>query len=651
MNRNYQYKWQWFVCIIVPSIIELLTSYLFIFPLYGAATIYPLVRGSDSSYFDLAIFLFSTPAWLYSVYTNLRHDVTISRSLLMWPFSIFKWVRKNPIKTLIVVFVISLGWKLLSNPEVDISQLKGLESSFYKIREEIETVVSWTEENEKYWKDYSYRIPEYRSLLQKFSIVPSNSGLPQNSNELETLRSDYQHLRSFADPSLYSISQLSNSVSEKSGILNDESAQISKISAQLEIECKQLKTSKQANNNISRFCNLLPAKIVETKGRIEYGHSKISSIENLSNSIKSQVNISSNSISAWERKILELEIKFQPFDISNLQYHLNESEKLEKTVYQSVPLIQSKNSELLRTIENYAKSFTQVSIQHSNLKSSLDRSDNLLGERDLSSLLSQARVTRESLRTLKDSIGKLDLNLREIEKDVEGNSKFVTGLKGNISQTTWTLYKMSISAKINSAGTQYLNLINERKNTIDALLKGDNSQINVESLYEEVTASENTFNSKKRQWFFDLGQLKNSVNSLEGKNDKFISKLELRILLQKFMMGVFASIVVAALALYFLVIRKRAILRSKSKLTSAFDNLMDAITNPSEYMQVRLDAVNMLENEYASPQNQDVELIKKAIRGLEKSKSDDDVRIAAELRRAADTLEYRLSEQRDIEGV
>jgi cell shape-determining protein MreC len=650
MNRNYQHRWQWLVCIIVPSIIELLTSYLFIFPLYGAATIYPLVRGSDSGYFDLAIFLFSTPAWLYSVYTNLRHDVTISRSLLMWPLSIFKWARKNPIQTLIVVFVVSLGWKFLSNPEVDISQLKGLESSFYKISEEIEVVVSWTEKNEKYWKDYSYRIPEYTSLLQKFSTVPSNSDLPQNSNELETLRSDYQHLRSFADPILYSISQLSNSVSEKSGILNDENAQISKISEQLEVECQKLETSREAtnNNDISRVCNLLPDKIATAKGRIEYGYIRISSIEDLSDLIKSQVNISSNSISAWERKILELEIKFQPFDISTLQYHLNESEKLEQTVYQSVPTIQSKNSELLRAIDIYAESFGQVSIQHDSLKSSLDGSNDLLGERDLSSLLNQARVARESLRTLKDSIGKLDLNLREVEKDVEENSKFITGLKGNILQTTWALYKISISAEINSAGAQYLNLINERKNTIDALLKGGNSQINVESLYEEVTATENSFNSKKRRWFFDLGQLKNSVNNLEGKNEKFIYNLEFRILLQKLMMGVFAFIVVASLALYFLVIRRRAILRSKSKLTSAFDNLMSAITNPSEYMQVRLDAVNMLENEYASPQNQDVELIKKKIRVLEKSKSDDDVRIAAELRRAADTLEYRLSEQREI---
>ncbi|NET46434.1 hypothetical protein [Okeania sp. SIO2B3] len=93
--------------------------------------------------------------------------------------------------------------------------------------------------------------------------------------------------------------------------------------------------------------------------------------------------------------------------------------------------------------------------------------------------------------------------------------------------------------------------------------------------------------------------------------------------------------------------RKQNLLDSKD-----LDNLLDKIKDTKEFVTIRKEAIQLIyehqNNLNVKQLSSLVKLLKETVKQMEKFKSDDDVKVNAELRKVAESLDLRLMEKRSF---
>lgn len=626
-------RWRWFVCIIIPSVVELLLSGILV-GIYLYLTISPLMKGVNFSSLDIASFVFSAPAWLYSVYSWLRHDKNLAKSLWDWPFSILKFTYKNPLRVIIAVVVIFMAWKIFSQPQAEINPLEGVKNSIVKIQDKVVNIDSWIDSSQRNWSQEIENVESYEDYLQVFSKPPASSDLPRNLNELAKLDSEYHSTSSFIHDLRNKLSQAKGEIAKKNGALEDSKAQISNVEIQLKAECEKLEASQQSNS-----CLSLSGTISQIDKEVSNLLSSISSIKNSLDLVEKKINIPRGVFAEWERKIIELRAAFTPFDPELVSTWFKKTEDLMVKVNKFIPTLKTDNVELERRLAGYEREFKQFLSSHDVIKSSFMKQELSGGTQRIDVLLKQARSYNDKLSNLRQKINTFSLNLDATERQIIENADRVEELKNGLTGLTTEGYHLFLTIpKESQSLKQKVREVKEEK--IDPLRSG------FKELEKEFKGIASKLDKKKANWSFGIGQIGNSVDHLENKNQKLLRSLEFKIFLSQAMIIFVIFVTISALVLYVTVIRRANINKRLSALSHEFPNLMLTVTNTGEFMMVRLEAVKFIYNEQSFLTILNIDSIKTTVRKLEKSKSRDDIRIASELRRVADALELRLTEQR-----
>jgi predicted nucleic acid-binding Zn-ribbon protein len=592
------------------------------------------MKGFNLSLLDIASFVFSTPAWLYSVYTWLRHDKNLARSLWDWPFSILKFAYKNPLKVIVAVAVIFMAWKIFSQPQAEINPLEGVKNSIVKIQDKVGAIDGWVDGSQRDWSREVENVQYYENYLQVFSKPPASSDLPKNRKKLEKLNSEYRNTSSFVHTLRNKLSQVKGEIAKKNGALEDSKVQLSSVKLQLKAECEKLEASQQSNS-----CLSLSGAISQIDKEVSNLLSSISSINSELDLVEKKVNIPRGVFAEWERKIIELRAAFTPFDPELVSTWFKETEDLMVKVNQFIPILKKDNVELERRLAGYEREFNQFLSSHNVIKSSFMKQELSGGKQRIDVLLKQARSYNDNLSNLRNKINTFSSNLDATERRVIENADRVEYLKNGLTGLTAEGYHLSLTIpKENQSLKQKVRELKENK--IDPLRSG------FKELEKEFKGIAYKLDKKKANWSFGIGQIGNSVDHLESKNQKLLRSLEFKIFLSQAMIIFVIFVTISALVLYVTVIRRANINKRLGELSHQFPNLMSTVTNTGEFMMVRLAAVKFIYNEQSFLTVPNIALIKETVRKLEKSKSRDDIRIASELRRVADALELRLTEQR-----
>ncbi|NES88225.1 hypothetical protein [Okeania sp. SIO2B9] len=265
---------------------------------------------------------------------------------------------------------------------------------------------------------------------------------------------------------------------------------------------------------------------------------------------------------------------------------------------------------------------------------------------------------------------------KEIVNDAKNNLSSINDLLDKISQTEKNtqvlvdnLRKESdeIDRRIELLYGLYLdgqNLLKTPRFTPGALSQKPNLKRELEnvnnlrlkelpSLKEKIQNELDIYKSLQKSIFQKLGETRLSIKNTQDRLEYFINSIGKLLLISTILWSAIYGVIVAVMITLIWYFYKKRILRKQNLLDSKdLDNLLDKIKDTKEFVTIRKEAIQLIyehqNNLNVKQLSSLVKLLKETVKQMEKFKSDDDVKVNAELRKVAESLELRLMEKRSF---
>ncbi|NET17560.1 MAG: hypothetical protein F6K08_34450 [Okeania sp. SIO1H6] len=308
------------------------------------------------------------------------------------------------------------------------------------------------------------------------------------------------------------------------------------------------------------------------------------------------------------------------------------------SVVQKIPQEKSELIGKIKTIEKESENFERQISEYENMKNFTltkeivnDAKNNLSSINDLLEKISQTekntQVLVDNLRKESDEIDRRIELLYDLYLDGQNLLKTPRFTPGALSQKP--------------------NLKRELENVNNLRLK------ELPSLKEKIQNELDIYKSLQKSIFQKLGETRLSIKNTQDRLEYFINSIGKRLLISTILWSAIYGVIVAVLITLIWYFYKKRILRKQNLLDSKdLDNLLDKIKDTKEFVTIRKEAIQLIyehqNNLNVKQLSSLVKLLKETVKQMEKFKSDDDVKVNAELRKVAESLELRLMEKRSF---
>jgi hypothetical protein len=632
----------WLTCVLPPLLVEIVVS-LLVGGGYILVIFYTLTRGGTLNTIDLILFFYFSLAWVYSIYLFFKNGNAIAKSLLGWHIFVFRITKENPRKVIPMLCVIAFLWYFSQKPDVNTSRLGLLQARLENISSNLGSVNDWAEES----KSYLARILEedrkvndnFSGRIRKFSVFPSSTALPNNTDEVERLLSEFYGLLNFLNSRRVDTSGIRYSLNEKTGVLTDNSTQLLEIRNQSQSLCQ----GAEQKNEIDK-CTSIKTQVSHLEDGIHIATLYLADIDKLINRISELDN--SNSIISPELRALwqnELE-KRRKFDAESANKWLKEATDSIASVEKIINETQQINNVLQTQINSLSAGFKFSKEKYGKIAENIkDRELKLRNNLDPKVALNSAKEDSNTLIDLNRSINETEQSIRSLLSQIESRFSNLTFWKTHLNQLKGGGYTFFLQAN-NSLVGSYANLINQKK------LETDNLYKNIDIMIQESRDLQSKAQTQGRKILLDIGSLRSLSEDLRSRNDEVIKRIESAIWRANLQIAMIVFISLFVLLMFVLRQSRKSVLNRIKRIQSkkVVSELVQIIENPNEFQDVRFFAIDILYNELYLPTQDDVSLIKRKVKALADSSLRRNIKVAARLREVAVALELRLTERRGI---
>lgn len=622
----------WLTCIVLPFLTELIFGSTIVLLWLFIPGYILIFKASDINNVDLIIFIYFACSWLYAVWIFFRHSIFIPKSLLRFPFFIKDvcWKRQsNRIIFLILVVLTVMTWQVLNKPEAKISNLDTIKSRLASVTESVDSaikVMSLTLDSPKQ-KNTEFSIDGWN----KFYKYPQLNQIPKDKDGIEALSKDYQQFLTYIKSRQEKIRENETSISSRETFFESKNMLVTKIEEEIKAVC-----TTNYNSQNAPTCSSILLKIQELRILISSGSQLLNNHKQHLNSIKNTFDIPDKSLAIWETKIEEIAGKFH-FNTNSVNDWLSLANDHQKEAKYSI--LNAQKIKYLIT-KNYAGVIDSYSMRTNRFESEIIRSEKQSQVSvEAKIIIKKVKNTDIELANLNQEISNLSIELKSVDLQIAQALNQLSFQYNTHKQIAGGGYRLLVYARSNSEGKHYIDGIVDKKKTVDNLIQ------EISSLKDELYGFKNQFEANVQQQLLSLDKTAFLAKDLQIRNKKLKNKLEwviLRAFLVKIILGLVVIGILVGLAVYQ---HKKKLLARSRQLGTNLSELMPIITNPKEFLQIRLQAVNILE-EHNLSNREDINEIKSVIRNLEKSSFRDDGAVASQIRKVADSLELRLTEQR-----
>jgi hypothetical protein len=632
----------WLTCVLPPLLVEIVVS-LLVGGGYILVIFYTLTRGGTLNTIDLILFFYFSLAWVYSIYLFFKNGNAIAKSLLGWHIFVFRITKENPRKVIPMLCVIAFLWYFSQKPDVNTSRLGLLQARLENISSNLGSVNDWAEES----KSYLARILEedrkvndnFSGRIRKFSVFPSSTALPNNTDEVERLLSEFYGLLNFLNSRRVDTSGIRYSLNEKTGVLTDNSTQLLEIRNQSQSLCQ----GAEQKNEIDK-CTSIKTQVSHLEDGIHIATLYLADINKLINRISELDN--SNSIISPELRALwqnELE-KRRKFDAESANKWLKEATDSIASVEKIINETQQINNVLQTQINSLSAGFKFSKEKYGKIAENIkDRELKLRNNLDPKVALNSAKEDSNTLIDLNRSINETEQSIRSLLSQIESRFSNLTFWKTHLNQLKGGGYTFFLQAN-NSLVGSYANLINQKK------LETDNLYKNIDIMIQESRDLQSKAQTQGRKILLDIGSLRSLSEDLRSRNDEVIKRIESAIWRANLQIAMIVFISLFVLLMFVLRQSRKSVLNRIKRIQSkkVVSELVQIIENHNEFQDVRFFAIDILYNELYLPTQDDVSLIKRKVKALADSSLRRNIKVAARLREVAVALELRLTERRGI---
>ena len=666
MNKEYLFKFFWAINIVIPVILELLIRIfvlnlyiillvlplwiVFQFPLPEFFSWIPLQLGQKSGILLLGISIYFAFAWLDAVYRHFKYGMAIPKSLILWHKEFPIYIKNIPTilgwkKTAILLFSITLLvillWKTLYQPEVNFDQLNFISDSLSKYETEL---LSIQQSNDQF-KDFKIHRSNIKNLEEKNNTITKNANNTLNGVGVNTSRDQIESI----------ISTVNLQLSDLKSEIIDETNKLGNLKNILDYNNGKLKNLVKSNKkielNIKSIC-------INNDGQQD---SKCSDIEQTTQKLKNSTLVTQEEISRLKsnnlgelqknyKSLLEMRKPLAMIEekIENIKgKYLFDIDELNEWFADTKEKLNNLNDQLSTfSADSYAGKINQIQEKYKKniieLRKIEQSTNNLEKQTELFTILNQATLNKSKLEIIeKDSKQNiLDLNLLTTAIDKSKiELELLKSQIGGIHYQSFLYLKKLSQTKYQLQYEKSIQKIKEQSKDV---------QGKITYLIENQKKFSNELNDQRLNLLQDLGQLTSSLNQLQNKNKRILNKVIQTRVVTIATVGTLVIVVLWAIWIIIANKLKKDKINKKGKLKNNLNSYMENFTDAEEDLDIRLYAVQGLNNLRNPLTEKEIKTLKILITSLGKSNSNNDKKVASKLNKIVESLEIRSSENRRL---
>ncbi|NER02229.1 MAG: hypothetical protein F6K17_06100 [Okeania sp. SIO3C4] len=616
-----------------------------------------LFQESQGGIVMLLLFVYCAFALPYSIFAYYRSGIAIPRSIIVgWHYFVAKFSWENPIVIILLVFCIVAVSKFYQPPELGFSDLELVGEKVMQLETKLNQTVSEKIEpleislatqlrlsnetiNSEKYKDFYTQPPRGKATQEKIDRIDNiywkfkeqvKSQEKYVDREQANLEKTKGSISSIDENLDGLISELENICSLAN---NNQEVKDEKYLAKKNEHCNklrdiflQLKESTNSNlNNFQKFSN----DLIRIEENVSDSQIFLPSWNNWLAAQKKVVDtrlITREQVDNWiERANRELDFVYQT--IENVD-----------SVVQKIPQEKSELIGKIKTIEKESENFERQISEYEKMKNFalikeiVNGAENNL--RSINDLFDQTYQTEENTKILVD-------NLR---KELDEIDRRITPLNN--------LYFEGQSILKTPRFTQ--EALSQKSNLKRKLENVNNFRVNkLPSWKEKIQNELDSYRSLQKSIFQRLGESRSSIRNTQDRLEYFINSIGKRLLISTILWsaiyGVIGTVAITLIWYFYIIENMKKIKELDSK---ALDNLLAQIENTKKAVIIRREAIKKIYEHQNNLNTKELSLLvnrlKETVKQMEKLTSDDDVKVNAELRKVAESLELRLMEKRSF---
>jgi hypothetical protein len=546
--------------------------------------------------------------------------------------------RKILLYFLLLCIVFVIPWKEILKP----SEYQQINNGVEEVEKNIESARDLLYMTNGKLNIIDNHIEQQRKHSQLFSVSPTESSLPKTVEELENKRLLLIELKDFMNSTVNSLEQFIVENKGQKSFLSGSKKMLLELKQELETKCK--KTLPNENND----CHLISGKISRLLDKCDTSIISASKTLNLIEELKRKNHVPKESLLIWQQSISKLSAKLKP-KISDQEIILSiqDTDKLIQQLSFSIRDFKQTNVFLDSLIDEklLKEKLAIVSATYSQLQASFSEQEKMSKIARGYELVSHFGNITEKGNSIKD----LQLKVKEMIKSpsiVSGeirNGRNTLDKLGRIARTAIDKNEKLLTAIDSSLKNRHFNDIKNQRDVIEKL------QSKLTILERELENSSDEIIKKETQYQSKFGELSSLTDVLHGLNRKLLKDLgdQLRLVL---------SVVICAVLFFLFILYNTVRLYIETRKNRELaelnpDELLIKITSSKERMFVKIDAIKLISKKQLFSDAKGINTIKEAVRSLETSSINSDIKVAAELRLLLDSLELRFSERRGLEMI
>lgn len=649
MNSKYRNRiifQSWLYSVLIPFVIQIILGFILVVGYFIFLSF--LYLKAESGIFNLFLFVYALGAFPYSIFMYFRSGVAVPRAIsIKYNFDAIKFTIKNPIILLGITILFLTVNRLYKPPELGFSDIEVIQEKISTLDEDFnKSVYQYTEElkstldNQLEFSNMLKSSDNYKIFYNHPDEVPEI--LNYDREKIDQLNSNYFYFKS-------QLKEIDKYLTNSKSLLKSRSGTLDFLENRLQIIRSDLETS-----CFTQIDTINTEKLSRCKKLQESFDSSYESIKSIDLSIynddletiykntsSGQVNLQFwNNWLAAAKKISET-IIIDEDDINSwlsLAKHRKDfTLKRVNEAEESLSVISKIKDESTSTIIELEQKLNNFNINIDNYEKSSFITRKLVNKakHDLSSLL---------IILKNNDIAKPENKIKELIIILEDHFEIIGGLIANLTD-------------LSSGGNYLLNAPNYTTQASSKIDQVSSVNLNIEQLknykliYLQNEISENINDLKlfRQEQAQKIGRLGVSFGNIKDRLEFFIKDAKASVIRTtlKWLTIIIAIIIIFVVIFWY---QKKQKILQKTKLLEGkeIETLLNTITNSTEFVSIRKNAVKRIYNYQHSLGNQDIKLLKNVLKKMEKLKSSDDIKVTEELRKATESLELRLMEKRKV---
>lgn len=259
-------------------------------------------------------------------------------------------------------------------------------------------------------------------------------------------------------------------------------------------------------------------------------------------------------------------------------------------------------------------------------------------------LINDANQDLLSLIDTPNNTTKIENEIETLIKSLEGHFEQVGNKIANLTQLSSEGDSLLNAPKFTPQASKKIDEVNFMLSAIEKLEKQQ-----LTSLQDEIAKEIKELNLFRQNQAQILGSLDVLARNIEERLEFFIKRGEISLLMATLKWIIIIIAIVGIGVAIILFRRKQAILQKTELLQGKeIKILLEKITDSTEYVAIRKEAVKLIYNYQHFLGVQDIKRLKEIIKKMEKSLSTNDIKVNEELRTTTEQLELRLMEKRKL---